>query len=258
MYNEQDTIAEALARVLAVDLEKQIIVVDDGSTDRTAELLEEWGRRQPDWVAVCRHTINRGKGAAIRTGLAEVTGECVIIQDGDLEYDPNDYVRLLAPLVQGKTRVVYGSRLLGNNPRMFFSQRLGNVVLTWLTNLLYGASLTDMETCYKLFAREVVTGLTLTANRFNVEPELTAKVLRQGSTSSRCRLDMQGGPTPRARRSTGATSCRRCGPWFVYGSEPCPPSLASTSVASYGGSAEALAKAERALLPGGGGDRGAL
>ena len=180
VYNEQGTIVEVLARVLAVDLDKQLIVVDDGSTDGTAELIDEWGRRQPDWVTVRRHMCNQGKGAAVRTGLTEVTGECVIIQDGDLEYDPRDYVRLLAPLVQGRTQVVYGSRLLGDNPRMFFRQRLGNVVLTWLTSVLYGASLTDMETCYKLFAREVVAGLTLTANRFNVEPELTAKVLRQG------------------------------------------------------------------------------
>lgn len=180
VFNEQATIAEVLARVLAVDLDKQVIVVDDGSTDGTSELLEEWGTRQPEWVTVQRHAKNQGKGVAIRTGLAEVTGDCVIIQDGDLEYDPRDYSRLLAPLIEGQARVVFGSRLLGNNPRMFFAQRVGNVVLTWLTNLLYGASLTDMETCYKLFAREVVAGMTLTSDRFNVEPELTAKVLRQG------------------------------------------------------------------------------
>ena len=180
VFNEQATIAEVLARVLAVDLDKQVIVVDDGSTDGTSELLEEWGKRQPDWVTVQRHAKNQGKGVAVRTGLAEVTGDCVIIQDGDLEYDPRDYSRLLAPLIEGQARVVFGSRLLGNNPRMFFAQRVGNVVLTWLTNLLYGASLTDMETCYKLFARDVVAGMTLTSDRFNVEPELTAKVLRQG------------------------------------------------------------------------------
>ena len=180
VFNEQATIAEVLARVLAVDLDKQVIVDDDGSTDGTSELLEEWGKRQPDWVTVQRHAKNQGKGVAVRTGLAEVTGDCVIIQDGDLEYDPRDYSRLLAPLIEGQARVVFGSRLLGNNPRMFFAQRVGNVVLTWLTNLLYGASLTDMETCYKLFARDVVAGMTLTSDRFNVEPELTAKVLRQG------------------------------------------------------------------------------
>ena len=99
VFNEQAVIAEVLARVLAVDLDKQVIVVDDGSTDGTSELLEEWGRRQPEWVTVRRHARNQGKGAAVRTGLAEVTGECVLIQDGDLEYDPRDYVRLLAPLV---------------------------------------------------------------------------------------------------------------------------------------------------------------
>ena len=180
VFNEQATIAEVLARVLAVDLDKQVIVVDDGSTDGTSELLEEWGKRQPDWVTVQRHAKNQGKGVAVRTGLAEVTGDCVIIQDGDLEYDPRDYSRLLAPLIEGQARVVFGSRLLGNNPRMFFAQRVGMVVLTWLSNLLYGASLTDMETCYKLFARDVVAGMTLTSDRFNVEPELTAKVLRQG------------------------------------------------------------------------------
>ena len=180
VFNEQATIAEVLARVLAVDLDKQVIVVDDGSTDGTSELLEEWAKRQPDWVTVQRHAKNQGKGVAVRTGLAEVTGDCVIIQDGDLEYDPRDYSRLLAPLIEGQARVVFGSRLRGNNPRMFLAQRVGNVVLTWLTNLLYGASLTDMETCYKLFARDVVAGMTLTSDRFNVEPELTAKVLRQG------------------------------------------------------------------------------
>ena len=180
VYNERATIAAALARVLAVDLEKQIIVVDDGSTDGTAEWLEQWTRGQPDWVTMRRHEINQGKGAAVRTGLAKATGDYVMIQDGDLEYDPRDYTRLLPPLVEGRTRVVYGSRFLGNNPSMFFAQRAGNVLLTWLTNRLYGSSLTDMETCYKLFTREVIEGLTVTSNSFNLEPELTAKVLRQG------------------------------------------------------------------------------
>jgi glycosyltransferase involved in cell wall biosynthesis len=180
VYNERTTIAEVLTRVLAVDGDKQLVIVDDGSSDGTAEWLDEWARTQPDWVLYRRHQRNRGKGAAVRTGLAEVTGEWVIIQDGDLEYDPRDYATLLSAALDGGAQVVYGSRFLGTNPTMFFTQRAGNVLLTRLTNLLYGASLTDMETCYKLFARAVVTGLPLTADRFDIEPELTAKVLRRG------------------------------------------------------------------------------
>ena len=182
VYNEAATIPEVLSRVLAVDLDldKQIVVVDDGSTDGTREWLDAWVEDQPDWVSVQRHAGNRGKGAAIRTGLATVTGDYVIIQDGDLEYDPQEYARLLAPLVEGRARVVYGSRFLATRPPMFFTQRMGNLILTRLTNLLYGSSLTDMETCYKLFARDVVVQLPLTADRFDVEPELTARTLRQG------------------------------------------------------------------------------
>ncbi len=182
VYNEASTIADVLSRLLELELEldRQIVVVDDGSTDGTGEWLEAWAEGQPDWVSVRHHRRNRGKGAALRTGFAEATGDYIIIQDGDLEYDPQDYPRLLAPLVAGSARVVYGSRFLGARPPMFFTQRLGNVVLTRLTNLLYGASLTDMETCYKVFAREVIAKLPLAADRFDIEPEVTARVLRQG------------------------------------------------------------------------------
>ena len=180
VYNECDTIAVVLSRVLAVEVEKQVIVVDDGSSDGTAEWLASWASGRSEWIVTCQHTKNRGKGAAVRTGLAEVRGECVLIQDGDLEYNHEDYVRLLAPLTAGRARGVYGSRFLDGRPRMFFSQRISNIFLTRLTNLLYGSSLTDMETCYKLFARDVMKGFTLVSNRFDVEPELTAKVLRAG------------------------------------------------------------------------------
>lgn len=180
VYNECGTIAEVLRRVLAVEVEKQVIVVDDGSSDGTTEWLMSWAQGRPEQIVICHHAKNRGKGAAVRTGLAEVSGDYVLIQDGDLEYNPEDYVRLLAPLTEGRTKVVYGSRFLDGAPRMFFAQRMSNVFLTRLTNLLYGSSLTDMETCYKLFARDVVTGFTLRANRFDVEPELTVKALRAG------------------------------------------------------------------------------
>jgi len=180
VYNERDSIADLLGRVMAVEVEKQLIVVDDGSTDGTSEWLEQWAPAQPDWVLCRQHPGNRGKGAAVRTALAEVTGDWVVIQDGDLEYDPQDYTKLLEVARSTPATVVYGSRFLAGNPGMFFTQRAGNVILTRLTNLLYGATITDMETCYKLFAREVVTGLSLTSDRFNIEPELTAKVLRAG------------------------------------------------------------------------------
>ncbi len=180
VYNERDSIADLLGRVVAVDLEKQLVVVDDGSTDGTTAWLEQWAADQPDWVQLRRHAQNRGKGAAVRTALAEVTGDWVVIQDGDLEYDPEDYNRLLEAAQSTPASVVYGSRFLDGAPGMFFTQRAGNLILTRLTNLLYGATLTDMETCYKLFDREVVTGLSLTSDRFNIEPELTAKVLRAG------------------------------------------------------------------------------
>ena len=180
VYNEVATIATLLERVLAVEIDKQVIVVDDGSTDGTAAWLDAWVARQPDWVGVHHHPRNRGKGAAIRTALETVAGDCVIIQDGDLEYDPRDYARLLVPIAEGRAQVVYGSRFLNGRPAMFFAQLMGNVFLTRLTNLLYGASLTDMETCYKLFARDVIVRMPLTADRFDVEPELTARTLRQG------------------------------------------------------------------------------
>ena len=180
VYNERRWIPELLARVLAADVDKQVVVVDDGSTDGTAEWLDGWRVGQPDWITVLRHPSNRGKAAAVRTGLAHADGDCVVIQDGDLEYDPGDYRRLLQPLAEGRCRVVYGSRFLGRRPRMFFTQRLGNRVLTWLTNRLYGASLTDMETCYKLIAREVIARIAIESSGFDLEPELTARVLRQG------------------------------------------------------------------------------
>jgi len=180
VYNERATITEVLARVQAVDLKTEIVVVDDASNDGTAEWLKDWVTQQSKEVTLCHHERNRGKGAAIRTGLQEITGDYVIIQDGDLEYDPNDYVRLLEPLLNGQSRVVYGSRFLGGQHGMFFTQWAGNASLTKLTNLLFRSSLTDMETCYKIFDKNLICSLNLTSNRFDIEPELTAKVLKQG------------------------------------------------------------------------------
>jgi len=178
VYNERATIAEIVRRVLAVDLPKELIIVDDGSTDGTRELL----RQIPAEVAtVLYHDRNQGKGAAIRTGLEHVTGEMVIIQDADLECDPNDFPALVRPIVEGKVQVVYGSRILRrDNPRLYRSFYLGGRLISLIANLLYGIRITDEPTCYKLFRREVIKGLNLQCRGFEFDPEVTAKIARRG------------------------------------------------------------------------------
>lgn len=177
VFNERTTVGEVVRRVLAVDLDTEIIVVDDGSTDGTRDVL---AGLSADNLRVLHHPRNRGKGAAIRTGLARSSGDVVVIQDADLEYDPADYHALLRPIQTGKAKVVYGSRFLGEHKAMFFWHMVGNRFLTLTTNVLYDTTLTDMETCYKVLTREVIGRLKLTEDRFQIEPEITAKVLRMG------------------------------------------------------------------------------
>lgn len=174
VYNEESTVEEAIERVAAVDLEKEIIVVDDCSSDRTPQILSALKQQG---LVVITHDRNRGKGAAVRTALAAASGDAVIIQDADLEYDPEDFHRLVAPLLQGDAKVVYGVRSLAAQK---WHMRWGNRLLTMITNLLYGARLQDMETCYKLLTREVVDGIELHSNGFDMEAEITAKVLKRG------------------------------------------------------------------------------
>ncbi len=184
-YNERYTIAEILRRVkdapIDADLhvEKEIIVVDDGSTDGTREILAHIAEEDPD-ILVLFHDRNQGKGAAIRTALRHATGDYVIIQDADLEYDPRDYSVLLRPLVEGKADVVYGSRFLGPHRAFLFLHYLGNKFLNLVTNILYDTILTDMETCYKMFRADVIKNIPLKARGFEFEPEVTAKVLKRG------------------------------------------------------------------------------
>ena len=178
VYNERETMAQILKRVRAVDLEKEIIVVDDGSTDGTRDILRQ--EEQKGDLKVFYHPQNMGKGAAIRTGLEHATGDVVIVQDADLEYDPGDYPLLLEPIAEGSSEVVYGSRLWGPHKTMCLSFALGNKLLTLITNILYGATLTDMETCYKAFRIEAIKSIPLRARRFEFEPEVTAKVLKRG------------------------------------------------------------------------------
>jgi glycosyltransferase involved in cell wall biosynthesis len=183
VYNEEQTINEVIARVAAVDLpgvEKEIVIANDGSTDGTRGIIDrrEWPTGAP--VHVYHSPINLGKGAAVRIGLAFATGDVLLVQDADLELDPSEYGRLLEPLTSGRADVVYGSRFLGENRRIPGRTRAANRFLTSLTNVLFGAKLTDMETAYKVMRREALTGIRLRTVGFDIEPELTAKLLLAG------------------------------------------------------------------------------
>ena len=178
VYNERETLSEILAQVRAVDLEKEIVIVDDGSTDGTRAILREEEKKGD--LKVIYHEANKGKGAAVRTGLEHASGDVIIIQDADLEYDPREYPKLLKPILEGQAEVVYGSRSLVFKETMFFLQSLGNKIVTLVTSLLYGIALSDMETCYKVFRAEVIKSIPLHSRRFEFEPEITAKLLKRG------------------------------------------------------------------------------
>ncbi len=184
-YNEAGTIAAVLDKVAAValPLPRELIIVDDGSRDATCQAVTTWIARNCQVPArLVRHAANAGKGAAVRTGIAAAGGDVLLIQDADLEYEPGDYPAILEPILSGRASVVYGSRVRGANTSGWISrrQRLANRLLTGLTNLLCGSNLTDMETCYKAFAAEAIKPLHLKACRFDIEPEITIKLLRSG------------------------------------------------------------------------------
>ena len=179
VYNELQTIEPILKRVDDVGLADEIIIVDDGSVDGTRELLSELVPKFPK-VKLFMHEQNQGKGAAVRTGIEHATGDLLLIQDADLEYDPRDYPKLLAPIEDGVADVVYGSRFLGAARRVtMFWHMVANKLLTFMTNLLYNSILTDMETGYKLFKREIIQDIPLHSRRFEFEPEVTAKLLKR-------------------------------------------------------------------------------
>jgi glycosyltransferase involved in cell wall biosynthesis len=179
VFNEKETIREILAQVRAVGLVSQMIVVDDFSTDGTREILKE--EEQKGDVTLVLHDRNHGKGAAVRSGLEHITGDIVIIQDADLEYDPRDYPTLIRPIVEGRVKVVYGSRFIGPRKDMLFTHWLGNQFLTFLTNIMFDTTLSDMETCYKVLRADVARTLNIKSDRWGVDPEITAKVLKRGN-----------------------------------------------------------------------------
>jgi glycosyltransferase involved in cell wall biosynthesis len=194
VYNERNTLLEILRQVRAVPIQKQIILVDDCSTDGTRDLLHELQQSDPD-LTIAFHDRNQGKGAALRTGFQRATGQVVIVQDADLEYDPSQYLQLIQPIVEGKADVVYGSRFIGDKHRvLYFWHSLANKFLTLLSNMFTNLNLTDMEVCYKVFRREVIQGIQLQSNRFGFEPEVTAKIARfhvpatDGRPARRCRI----------------------------------------------------------------------
>jgi glycosyltransferase involved in cell wall biosynthesis len=181
VYNERNTVVEVVRRMRAVELpdgiEREIIVIDDGSTDGTRDVLRQLG---DSTVRILVHEGNRGKGAAVRTGLALATGDYVLIQDADLEYDPDDWPRLIAPVTRGRARVVYGSRFTGERRNMLLLHWIGNRLLSLVTNVLFNSTLSDMETGYKLVDRKLLNDLGLRSDHFDIEPEITAKILKRG------------------------------------------------------------------------------
>lgn len=178
VFNEKGTILQIIEKVLRLDIVKEVIVVDDGSTDGTKELLQTAALDAR--VRTYFHDRNRGKGAALRTGFGHVAGEVVTIQDADLEYDPNEFIEMSKPILEGVADVVYGSRLSGGKPQRvhLFWHRIGNGFLSFVTGVLYNTTLSDMETCYKMFRKEVLEGIRIKSDDFSVEPELTAKICK--------------------------------------------------------------------------------
>jgi glycosyltransferase involved in cell wall biosynthesis len=201
VYNEAFTVAQSITRVMANELVGQLIVVDDGSEDRSLEIVQQMARLDAR-ITICRHPVNRGKGAALRTGFNNVTREAVVIQDADLEYDPKDYDSLLFPIANNSADVVYGSRYINRDAAasQSFAYRVANFGITYLSNLATGLALTDVETCYKCFRREIIEAMVLTENRFGIEIELTAQVAAMGYYVEEVPISYTGRTKPQGKK----------------------------------------------------------
>lgn len=195
VYNEENTVAEIVRRVQKVDIsgvEKEIVLVNDGSSDGTKEIIKKLEKAHANIVAL-ENSVNMGKGAALRKGFKTAKGDFIIIQDSDLEYNPEDFKRLIIPLLHGEVKVVYGSRMLGQSKGFkIASHYYGNKFLSFLTMLFYGQKITDMETCYKMFARDVIKDLSFKSNGFDIEPEITTKIMKKRYKIKEIPIDYQG------------------------------------------------------------------
>ncbi len=181
VYNEAATLREIVAKVMAVPLDIELLIVDDASTDATKDILRDEIAVKYEGVQIYHHTINKGKAAAIKTAIPHATGDIITIQDGDLETDPNDLVKLTAPIINGEASVVYGSRYLNpREPHLYRSYQLGGRILSWTANILYGQHITDEPACYKVFKADILKSIELDYNRFEFCPEVTAKVSKMG------------------------------------------------------------------------------
>ena len=211
-FNERATIEAIVERVLASPFTSELVIVDDGSTDGTREVLQKLAQRD-ERIRLLEQNPNRGKGAALRLGFANVTAPFVIVQDADLEYDPGDYHLMLEPLIDGRADVVFGSRFQGHSAHrvLYFWHSVGNKMLTLFSNMLTDLNLSDMETCFKAFRREVLESISIEEDRFGFEPEITAKVAAGHGGSSRSASPTAAARTRRARRSAGEMACGRCG-----------------------------------------------
>lgn len=217
VYNEEKTLEKIIEKVLAVDLEgieKELVLVDDGSQDRSREILAGYANRPGFQVHL--HKKNGGKGRAVRTGLEHFTGDMVLIQDADLEYDPEDYPALLKPILKNQADVVFGSRFKGTGRAFLATHYYGNKLITFVANVLYNTCLTDLETCYKVFRREVFQNITLRSNTFTIEPEITAKVFKQGYRVFEVPISYSGRDFEEGKKITWHDGFRALGALLVY------------------------------------------